>query len=103
MFKRPGVLAVLPALFLAGSVLAQQAQPQYPVLDQVAQKVITKYQTSTCVQLATEKSEKPAGEKAEMEQRVVQLLKNDAQMRKVFLDKVAAPIANKLFECGMIP
>jgi hypothetical protein len=31
------------------------------------------------------------------------MLRNDPQMRQVFLNKVAAPIANKLFECGMIP
>ncbi len=103
MFKRPGLLALLPALFLVGSVLAQQAQPQYPVLDRVAQKVITKYQTSTCVQLAVQKSEKPAGQQAEVEQKVIAILKSDPQMRKAFIDMVAAPIANKLFECGMIP
>ena len=31
------------------------------------------------------------------------LLRNDPQMRTAFLNQVAAPIANKLFECGMIP
>ena len=25
------------------------------------------------------------------------------QMRTLFLNKVAAPIANKMFDCGMIP
>jgi hypothetical protein len=24
-------------------------------------------------------------------------------MRAVFIDKVAAPIANKMFECGLLP
>jgi hypothetical protein len=38
-----------------------------------------------------------------MEQRAVEVLRNDPQMRTVFLNQVAAPIANKLFECGMIP
>jgi hypothetical protein len=28
---------------------------------------------------------------------------HDPQMRTEFLNRVAAPIANKLFECGMIP
>ncbi len=35
--------------------------------------------------------------------RAVQLLPNDPQMRAEFINRVAAPIANKLFECGMIP
>jgi hypothetical protein len=38
-----------------------------------------------------------------MEQRAIQALRNDPQMRTEFLNLVAAPIANKLFECGMIP
>ena len=38
-----------------------------------------------------------------MEERVVRLLHEDAGMRQEFLNRVAAPIANKLFECNMIP
>ncbi len=82
--------------------MAQQPQ-QYPVLDRIAEKVIEKYANSTCAQLAESKSEQPSGEKAEMEQRAIAMLKNDPQMRQYFLNKVAAPIANKMFECGMIP
>jgi hypothetical protein len=33
----------------------------------------------------------------------MQLLHDDPQLRAAFIDKVAAPIANKLFQCGMIP
>jgi hypothetical protein len=38
-----------------------------------------------------------------MEQELIQTLRNDPQMRAAFLNKVAAPMANKMFECGMIP
>jgi len=79
------------------------AQEAHPILDKVAQKVIQKYQTSSCQQLAEEKSRPPTGKKAAMEQRAIELLRNDPQMRTAFLNQVAAPIANKLFECGMIP
>jgi hypothetical protein len=27
----------------------------------------------------------------------------DPQMRNAFIDRIAVPIANKMFECGMIP
>lgn len=91
---------VLSALLSAGAASAQES---YPILDRVAEKVIQKYQTTSCQDLALQKSHPPTGEKAEMEQRAVELLRNDPQMRAAFLDKVAAPIANKLFECGMIP
>ena len=30
-------------------------------------------------------------------------LRNDPQMRAAFIDRVAAPIANKMFECGLLP
>ena len=38
-----------------------------------------------------------------MEQKALEMLKSDPQMRQAFISKVAAPIANKMFECGMIP
>ena len=33
----------------------------------------------------------------------MQMLRNDPQMRTAFINKVAAPIVNKMFECGLIP
>ena len=102
MLKRPSILILVLAVFAC--VAQAQAPPaQYPIMDALCQKIIDKYNNSTCVQLATSKSEKPTGEKAAMEQRVVAMLKADPQMRAAFLNKVAAPIANKMFECGMIP
>jgi hypothetical protein len=79
------------------------AQPQYPMMDRVADKVVQKYQTASCQQLAAERGHPRSGRREEIEQRVVRLLHEDAQMREAFLNRVAAPIANKLFECGLIP
>ncbi len=94
MSKRFFLLAAVTALLFVGI-----AGAQYPMLDMVADRVIQKYQTSTCEQL-WEARGKP---KPQEEQDVIQFLRNDPQMRTVFLNKVAAPVANKLFECGMIP
>jgi hypothetical protein len=69
----------------------------------VAQRVIAHYQNSSCETLALERSQPPTGQRAEMEQRATQVLRNDPQARAQFFDLVAAPIANKLFECGLIP
>jgi hypothetical protein len=80
-----------------------RAQASYPIMERIAQKVIETYQTSSCQQLAQHKSRPLTGQKAQMEQRAIQLLRNDPRMRTEFLKRVAAPIANKLFECGMIP
>jgi hypothetical protein len=77
------------------------AQDQHPILDQAANKVIAKYQNSSCQQLWEERANKqpPTPEQA----RVIAFLKTDPTMRTLFINKVAAPIANKMFECGMIP
>ena len=88
------LFALALALLFAGIAAAQ-----YPILDAIADKVIQKYQNSTCEQLWQEKS-KP---KPPMEQEIVQKLRSEPQMRLAFINRVAAPIANKMFECGMIP
>ena len=80
-----------------------QAPTQYPIIDKLAAKVIQHYQTSSCEQLREKKQQPPTGQQAAMEQKAVAMLRSDPNMRQHFLNKVAAPIANKLFECGMIP
>lgn len=92
-------LLMLIAAFHSGS--AQQSE--YPMMDKVAQKVIEKYQNSSCEDLKAQKEQPPNPQQATMKQKVVGLLKNDPKMREQFLNKVAGPIANKLFECGMVP
>jgi hypothetical protein len=94
-------LALLSLLAMAAYSKQTQAPQQYPIVDAVAQKIVQKYQTSTCEQLWEKKIQK-APPKPE-EQRAIQLLRNDPQMRAEFINKVAAPVANKMFECGMIP
>jgi hypothetical protein len=79
-----------------------KAQPQqYPIMDGVDNNIIAKYQQSSCEQLWIQKSQKapPTPE----EQKAVAFLKSDPQMRAAFIAKVAPPIANKMFDCGMIP
>ena len=110
MMKRyyPLMVAVaLVSLLFLGIALLRPSQAkalppqQYPIMDRVADKIIQKYQTSTCEQLWMKKSEKtpPTPE----EQKAIAFLKSDPQMRAAFINKVAPPIANKMFDCGMIP
>ena len=88
-------LAVASGLVLG----AGYAAADYPLMNLVADKVIQKYQSSSCEQLWAQKTQ-PKGER---EQRLMDLLRNDPQLRTAFLNKVAGPISNKMFECGMIP
>ena len=76
---------------------------EFPIMDKIANKVIQKYQTATCEQLWQERAEKGKAPKPQMEQEALQMLKSDPKMRSAFINKIAAPIANKMFECGMIP
>jgi hypothetical protein len=76
---------------------------EFPIMDKIADKVIQKYQTSTCEQLWQERAQKGKAPPPQMEQEALQMLKSDSQMRAAFINKIAAPIANKMFECGMIP
>ena len=41
--------------------------------------------------------------KSEKEKLAIDFLRNDSQARVAFIDKIAAPVANKMFECGMFP
>lgn len=90
--------AMILALLFASAVSSAQ---QFPILDKVAQKVVEKYRNSSCDQLAQERMERKP--KPPEEQKLIELLRTDAQMRTEFLNRVAAPVANKLFECGLIP
>jgi hypothetical protein len=86
-------------LFVASLAFAGVALADFPLMNAVADKVIQKYQSSTCEQLWAQKQQPKSAE----EQRVIALLKSDPQLRTAFMNKVAGPISNKMFDCGMIP
>lgn len=78
---------------------AAVAQAQGMLLDYAADRVIQKYQTSTCEQLKASRDEPPS----EKEKMAIKFLRNDQQTRIAFIDKIAAPVANEMFECGVFP
>lgn len=90
------MVTVVASLFCTSVASTQE---QFPIMDRVASKVIQKYRQESCPQIADQRDQP----KSPQELRVIQLLRDDPQMRKAFIDRIAAPIANKLFECGMIP
>lgn len=94
MVKRVFRIAVVLAL-----TMACIASAQYPILDMIAGQVVTRYEGATCEQL-WENRGKP---KTADQQQFIQMLRGDAQMRTVFINRIAAPVANKMFECGLIP
>ena len=93
-------LFVLAALPLHVGIAAAA---EYPIMDKVAEMVIQKYQSSSCEELAAKKGQSATGRREMAEERMMEMLRKDPQVRSEFLNRVAGPIANKMFECGMIP
>jgi hypothetical protein len=88
------------ALMLAAAV---PARSQTPIVDAVASKVVQKYQSASCEQLAAERQAPKSAAKEAAMQRAGQLLREDAQARAAFVSKVAAPIVDKMIVCGFVP
>jgi len=94
------------AIIVATSIVPATAQmppdmppPDGAVLDMVAGMVIQKYKSSSCEDLKAKKGEPPA----EIVAASVAFLRSNPPLRVKFINKVAAPIANRMFDCGMIP
>jgi hypothetical protein len=84
-------LILLLTLIRSSRANAQPAQ-QYPIIDS---------QNSTCNDLYQQKNQKAP--RAPEEKKAVEFLHNDPQIQAAFINKVAPPIANKLFDCELIP
>jgi hypothetical protein len=84
-------------------LFAGVAFAQHPMMNRIADRVIQKYQNSSCQQLRQERAERRSKPKTMREKEFMNVLRSDPQLRAAFLNKVAGPIANKMFECGMIP
>lgn len=74
-----------------------------------ANLVIKKYQTTSCEELAkmkpqSNKNSPTAGTpEAVVQAKAIEMLRQNPEMRKKFINRVAAPIANKMFDCKVIP
>jgi hypothetical protein len=94
MRKTIGSVVFISALIAAGAVAAQGM-----LVEAAANKVIQKYQTASCDQLKTQKTEPPSAQ----EKMALSLLRDDPKARVAFVNQIAAPVLNKMFECNMIP
>lgn len=87
--------AVFGSTLIAAGGLAAQGM----LLEYAADKVIKKYQDTSCEQLKVDEK-KPLSEQDKL---AIDFLHHDSQARVAFIDKIAAPVLNKMFECGLIP
>ena len=94
MSKSIGIAVFVSAVIIAGAVAAQGM-----LVDAAADKVIKKFEAASCDQLKAQKDEPPSEEK----KIAMKLMQDDPKARVAFVDKIAAPVLNKMFECNMIP
>jgi hypothetical protein len=92
--KSIGVAVFVSALIVAGAVAAQGM-----LVDAAADRVIKKFEAATCDELKAQRKEPPS----EKERMAMDLLRDDPKARVAFIDKIAAPVLNKMFECSIIP
>ena len=90
---------IVLAFAVAAGIVASAALAQGMIMDMVANKVIQKYQGMTCEQLWQQKGQPKSAE----EQRVIGLLQGDPQLRQQFINQIAGPVVNKMFDCGLVP
>jgi hypothetical protein len=86
-------------MFVSAMILARAAAAEGVLVDAAADKVIAKYQAASCDQLKAQKSAPPS----EKEKLALDLLRDDSKARVAFVDRIAAPVLNKMFECNLIP
>ena len=90
------VVVVIAVLILVIAAGAWAGRGRF--LDVAADRVIQKFQGSSCEQLQAKKDEP----KSTMEKVAVAFLRSDHEARIAFIDKIAAPVMNKMLECGLI-
>ena len=97
--KRIHALVCACAWLAADAAMAQSGM----LVDYAADQMVAKFQTSSCEELKADKEKPKTDEQKAKAQAAKEFLQNDAQARAAFVDKVAAPVLNKMFECGMLP
>jgi len=86
-------------VFVSALIAARVVAAQGVLVDAAADKVIKKFEAATCDQQKAQKGEPPS----EKEKIALDILRDDPKARVAFVDKIAAPVLNKMFECSMIP
>lgn len=93
------MVAIMSTVPASAQTPPEMPPPDGPMLDMVTGMVIQKYKSSSCEDLKAKKGEPPA----EIVEAAVAFLRSNPPLRVKFINKVAPSVANKMFDCGMIP
>jgi hypothetical protein len=77
-------------------------QPQSPNMDRSVNGFLQALPSWSCRDLRAQFTHSPII-REEGDPDFIRALHQDAQVRQAFIDRVAVPVANKLFECDLIP
>lgn len=110
-FKTPFFKAFVCTVAIASATVPSvSAQTEDPlageVVNAIAQKTITKFQNSSCQDLATsmaQSKQDPNTLKDQITARFIQKLRQDPQLTQQFFNQISTPVLTKLFECGLVP
>ena len=69
------------------------------LVDLAGDEVIRKFQSASCEQLKAAKDEPSSLTR----KAALMFLHSDKEVRVAFIDRIAAPVLNKMIECGMAP
>ena len=95
------MIATTMSLLLLTS--ASQGATGYPMADAIAAKVVQKYNTATCADLAAERTATASAQKKALKDRAGDVLRTNTAMRAEFVNKVGPTIINKMIVCGFLP
>jgi hypothetical protein len=98
--KKASAWVVASMALLGGNAATAQSGM---LVDYAADQMVAKFQGSSCDELKADKEKPKTDEEKAKAQSAKDFLRNDAQARTAFVNKVAAPVLNKMFECGMLP
>lgn len=81
---------------------------QDKLVEFAANLVIEQYQNASCeevAQMQPTSGDAASGndQEAVMKQKAIELLQNNPELREKFINQVAGPMANKMFECNLVP
>jgi hypothetical protein len=99
--KGLSVAALMSIIFTipAAAQTPPEMPPDGPMLDMLAGMVVENYKSASCEDLKGKKGGPPP----QIVAAAVSFLRSNPPLRVKFINKIAAPIANKMFDCGMVP
>jgi len=81
--------------------IAQQRGEQ--MVDAFANVIVDTITSSSCEDLAARMQQSRSNKNNPMRARVMQMLQKNPNLRRQLVNRIAAPVANKMLDCNLVP